>query len=101
MRGDIALYRGDSEAALRFYREADALVPGSADFRMAVHHSHAGRPDEADAALVRVAAALPHPTRRARAQIALLRGIVQLDNAAWRKRSCASAKATACSPASG
>lgn len=80
MRGDIALYRGDTEAALRFYGQAERLVPGSADFRMAVYHSQAGRPDEAEAALVRVEAALPQPTRRARAQIALLRGIVQLDN---------------------
>jgi tetratricopeptide (TPR) repeat protein len=80
MRGDIALYRGDGATALRFYHEAEAQVPGSADFRMAVYHSHAGRPDEADAALVRVEAALAHPTRRARAQIALLRGIIQLDN---------------------
>lgn len=80
MRGDIARYRGDTATALRFYREAERTVPGSADFRMAVHHSHAGRPDEADAALVRVEAALPQRTRRARAQIALLRGVVQLDN---------------------
>jgi tetratricopeptide (TPR) repeat protein len=80
MRGDIALYRGDPAAALRHYREAEALVPGSADFRMAVYHSHAGRPEEADAALVRVEAALRRPTHRARAEIALLRGIIQLDN---------------------
>jgi predicted Zn-dependent protease len=80
MRGDISLYRGDRAAALRFYREAEALVPGSADFRMAVYHSHGGQPEAADEALVRVEAALSRPTRRARAQIALLRGIVQLDN---------------------
>jgi len=80
MRGDIALYRGDSGTAARFYREADAHAPGSADFRMAVYHSHAGRPEEADAALLRVAAGLRRPTRRARAQIALLRGIIQLEN---------------------
>ena len=80
MRGDIALYRGDPGAALLFYRQAEALVPGSADFRMAVYHSHAGRPEEADAALVRVEAALSRRTRRALAEIALLRGIIQLDN---------------------
>jgi tetratricopeptide (TPR) repeat protein len=80
MRGDIALYRGDSGTALRFYREAHAAVPGSADFRLAVYHSHAGRPEEAEAALVRAEAALPRRTRRAAAEFALLRGIVQLDN---------------------
>lgn len=80
IRGDIALYRGDSATALRHYREAEALVPGSADFRLAVYHSHAGRPEAADEALLRVETGLPRKTRRASAQIALLRGIIQLDN---------------------
>ncbi len=80
MRGDIALYRGDSAAALAFYREAAALAPASADFRMAVYHSHAGRPAEADAAMLRVAATMEQPTNRARAQIALQRGMIQLAN---------------------
>jgi tetratricopeptide (TPR) repeat protein len=80
MRGDIALYRGDGKAASRFYRRAEEAAPGSADFRMAIRLSHQGLPAPADAALARVAARMRTAPRRARAQIALQRGIVQLDN---------------------
>lgn len=80
MRGDIALYRGNPGEALEHYRRAERLAPGSSDFRMAIYHSQRGEPEQADAALIRVAAALPQRTGRALAHITLQRGIIQLDN---------------------
>ncbi|GGI89843.1 hypothetical protein GCM10007973_27770 [Polymorphobacter multimanifer] len=79
MRGDIAFYRGEYQAALGHYDEADALVPGSTGFRRAIHTARTGAPDRAEAHFVQAERAYRWPTPQTRGYLQLQRGIVNLD----------------------
>ena len=79
MRGDIAFYRGDYAGAQRGYDEADRLAPGSSDFRRAIFHAKTGRPDLAQGYFDRYEQKLVRPDRHMRANMALQRGILELD----------------------
>ncbi|WP_439486257.1 tetratricopeptide repeat protein [Blastomonas fulva] len=79
MRGDIAFYSGDYQAALALYDQADALVPGSASFRRAIFAARTGDVDQADAYLVEAERAYRSPTPQTRSYMELQRGILDLD----------------------
>lgn len=79
MRGDIAFYRGQYQAALARYDEADALVPGASGFRRAIFAARTGDIDLADRYLVEAERAYRSPTPQTRAYMALQRGILDLD----------------------
>lgn len=80
MRGDIAFYRGDYRGALAHYDAADRIEPGAADFRRAVFHSKTGNPLAALRFFDSYEARLVRRDRHMRANMALQRGIVHLDN---------------------
>ncbi len=79
MRGDIAFYRGQLPEALAFYDKADALVPGFAAFRRAIHAARTGDVDRADAAFEQAEKAYRSPSKQTRSYLALQRGILDLD----------------------
>ena len=79
MRGDIAFYRGDYAGALAAYDAADAIEPGTADFRRGVYHFRTGRFDLAEAAYDRVERGERLPSPQFRSFIALQRGILDLE----------------------
>lgn len=79
MRGDIAFYSGDYQGALVKYDEADALVPGAASFRRAIHAARTGSIDQADAYFAEAERAYRSPTRQTKGYMALQRGILDLD----------------------
>ncbi|HEY0116470.1 MAG TPA: hypothetical protein VGB54_12200, partial [Allosphingosinicella sp.] len=83
MRGDIAFYRGDYAGALRHYEEADAIEAGAADFRRAIFHSKTGRVDLAERYFDSYERRLVRPDRHMRANMALQRGILDLDSGRW------------------
>ncbi|WP_353217272.1 hypothetical protein, partial [Sandarakinorhabdus sp.] len=79
MRGDIAFYRGDYQAALALYDRADALSPGMAIFNRAIHAARTGAADQADALFAQAIADLQPPMPQVRAYLELQRGILDLD----------------------
>lgn len=79
MRGDIAFYRGDYAGALRLYEESERLSPGGSDYRRAVFHSKTGRPELAQFYFDKYERGLVRPDRHMRANMALQRGIIDLD----------------------
>ena len=79
IRGDIAFYRGDYDAAWALYDQADALVPGSALFRRAIFAARTGDVDGADAYFAEAERAYRSPTPQTRSYMALQRGILDLD----------------------
>ncbi len=79
IRGDIAFYRGDYDAAWALYDKADALVPGSALFRRAIFAARTGDVDGADAYFAEAEGAYRSPTPQTRSYMALQRGILDLD----------------------
>lgn len=91
MRGDIALYRGKYAEALAQYRKlsADGERP---DQRLAIFWSKMGRPDAAIAAVKRVERAGLVPGD-ALAQLALLRGTIELQRGNWDAAEAAFAEA--------
>lgn len=83
MRGDIAFYRGDYAAALAAYDEADRIAPGTADFSRAVYHSRTGDADLADDYFHRAGAAATARAPQQAANIALQRGVLDLERGRW------------------
>ena len=83
MRGDIAFYRGDYAAALDGYDAADAVVPGTADFRRAIYHSRTGAAERAEDYLGRAERGFTRPTPQVRAYYELQRGILDLERGRW------------------
>lgn len=79
MRGDIAFYRGDYHRALALYDAADALVPGAASFRRAIHAARTGDADRADAFFATAERNYRSPTPQTRSYLELQRGILDLD----------------------
>lgn len=79
MRGDIAFYRGDYAKAWALYDQADALVPGSANFRRAIFAARTGDVDGADSYFAQAERAYRSPTPQTRGYMALQRGILDLD----------------------
>lgn len=79
MRGDIAFYRGQYQAALAHYDRADRLVPGAASFRRAIFAARTGDVDAADAYLVEAERAYRSATPQTRSYMELQRGILDLD----------------------
>lgn len=79
VRGDIAFYRGDYDAAWALYDQADALVPGSTLFRRAIFAARTGDFDGADAYFAQAERAYRSPTPQTRGYMALQRGILDLD----------------------
>jgi tetratricopeptide (TPR) repeat protein len=79
MRGDIAFYRGDYDTALEAYQVAQRLAPGTADFRLAVHHMKAGRFAEAEDYFNRAGRALSNPTPQQLGNLELQRGVLDLE----------------------
>ncbi len=78
-KGDIAFYRGQLLTALALYDRADALAPGTADFRRAVYAARTGNADSADAYFA-TALRDPRPMPpQSRSFIELQRGILDLD----------------------
>lgn len=92
MRADIAFYRGDLGAARRAY--AATREP----FRMAVLLSRTGKPDEAFAEIDRMERGLTFPTAHQLANLALMRGGIELRRGSWDKASAHFARADAIFP---
>ncbi|GGB70176.1 tetratricopeptide repeat protein [Blastomonas aquatica] len=80
MRGDIAFYSGNYQAALAGYDQADALVPGSASFRRAIFAARTGDVEAADAYFVEAERAYRSATPQTRSYMELQRGILDLDS---------------------
>lgn len=83
MRGDIAFYRGDYGGALAAYDAADAIEPGTADFRRGVYHFKTGRLDLAEDYYDRAESGVRSPPPQFRAFIELQRGIIDLERGRW------------------
>ncbi|MET0270488.1 MAG: hypothetical protein ABW173_08675 [Sphingomonas sp.] len=84
MRGDIALYRGRYGEATRHYAAARARGGyGGLLYRQAVYDARTGRPDAALAAVdtIERQARLPHA--QFLANLALLRGTIELQRGGW------------------
>lgn len=97
MRGDVAFYRGDYRLALAWYDRADATLPGTADFRRAVHALHSGDFDGAAKAFDRAEAAFT-PTPQALASIAVQRAAIALERGRWDDADAQLARARALFP---
>ena len=83
IRGDLAFYRGDYAGALRRYSGgAGANADGEA-FRLAVYQGKTGHTDDALRSLDRMRQAMRFPTAQGLANIALLRGALELQRGAW------------------
>jgi tetratricopeptide (TPR) repeat protein len=91
MRGDIALYRGRYAAAERAYLGL-SKIGDRPDQRLAIFWSLTGRPDDALAAIRRVERAGLTPGQ-ALAQLALLRGTIELRRGNWDAADAAFAEA--------
>ena len=91
IRGDIALYRGQYPKALALYHSLTAAGERP-DQRLAIFWSKMGRPDDAIAAVKRVERAGLVPGD-ALAQLALLRGTIELQRGNWDEAEAAFAEA--------
>ena len=84
LRGDIAFYRGDLEAAEARYRAADALEPGAGTaFRWAVYFTKTGRLAEAERFFDAAVRASRMPTMQFRANVELQKGTLYLERGQW------------------
>jgi len=83
MRGDIAFYRGQLEAALQLYEEADRVSPGTATFRRAIHALKTGDFARAESYLDQTEREARSPSHQLRAFIELQRGIIDLVRGDW------------------
>lgn len=91
MRGDIALYRGQYRRAQEAYFKL-SQAGERPDQRLAIFWSKTGRPDDALAAIRRVERAGLVPGQ-ALAQLALLRGTIELQRGNWNQADAAFADA--------
>jgi predicted negative regulator of RcsB-dependent stress response len=82
MRGDIAFYRGDYARALAAYQHAGGREGGDG-YRLAVYRSKTGDPDAALAAIDAIEAEMRLPTAQTLANLALLRGTIELQRGDW------------------
>lgn len=83
MRGDIAFYRGNLNAALQLYEEADRVSPGTATFRRAIYAMKTGDFERAEIYLNQAeqeARLLPHQLR---AFFEMQRGLLDLERGNW------------------
>lgn len=84
MRGDIAFYRGDYQAARRLYDEAATHFPGAGiDLRLANHAMRLGRPEEALDWLDRAQRSTSILSPQLAARIEWQRGLVERSRGAW------------------
>ncbi|MDB5686590.1 MAG: hypothetical protein JWR77_1179, partial [Rhizorhabdus sp.] len=77
MRGDIAFYRGDYAGALAQYRKVGESET-EASYRIALYLAKTGQTDKALAAIDKMEAGVRFPTAQMLANLALLRGALEL-----------------------
>jgi len=79
LRADIAVQRGQYEAALAGLTEAAAVVPAMANVSLALYHAKTGKPDEAAALLAAAYASTSPNDPQRRAWMKLQLGILAMD----------------------